>query len=320
MKSFRTHLEESKKHVQWQQSAFELAFLSPGEMMIPLLPSIFKNIQTTGVQAYHVTNHDGAIDVIKNQGRKNFHLSADISGGSRISYSDGVWRKGVGLVLEGTTTVSRPNDIMSIPDNAGNRWVSLGHILGPQDGKILRRHRKFEKVFEAIKVKIANDVYQKYVPDANKHKSIKYLTYSHAELLPEKVKQQYLSLFMKSIAAYVNKYEKDLNELLSLNLSQSIGVNYMSEAIIYNYKVIHVVVLEKERIKNTGTVFDDQLFKKFRELISLLDQNNIPYTVRDYNDRLVNNKKLYPGSTDITEPHIKDNMKKHNHSKIGPRL
>ena len=149
MKSFQQHLKEE---IAWQQSTSKMIFDfgQIGNMKIPLsskmLTWIF-NVQLPRVTVFHVTNGVGLGNLKKLQNKKKsisafFNMNAD--------YIDqGIKTEG-GLVaeLDANILMSSKNDIMSMPDKAGRRWIEL-HDLDKKE----TMHAELEKMLVDLAVK-----------------------------------------------------------------------------------------------------------------------------------------------------------------------
>ena len=149
MKSFKQHLKEE---VAWQQSTSKMIFDfgEISQMKIPLsskmLTWIF-NVQLPRVTVFHVTNGIGLKNLKRLQNKKAsisafFNMTAD--------YIDSGIKTEGGLVaeLDANILMSSKNDIMSMPDKAGRRWIEL-HDLDPDE----KMHAELEKMLVDLAVK-----------------------------------------------------------------------------------------------------------------------------------------------------------------------
>ena len=149
MKSFKQHLKEE---VAWQQSASKMVFDfgQIGNMKIPLsskmLTWIF-NVQLPRVTVFHVTSGIGLKKLMRLQNKKKsisafFNMTADyIDQGIKTE-------GGVVAELDANILMSSKNDIMSMPDKAGRRWIEL-HSLDPDE----KMHKELEKMLVDLAVK-----------------------------------------------------------------------------------------------------------------------------------------------------------------------
>jgi hypothetical protein len=163
MKSFKQHLKEE---VAWQQSASKMVFDfgQIATMKIPLSSKMMTwifNVQLPRVTVFHVTSGIGLGQLKKLQNKKKsisafFNMNADyIDSGVK---TDG----GVVAELDANILMSSRNDIMSMPDKAGRRWIEL-HDLDPDE----KMHGEFEKMVIDLAVKHdpKNKEYLKTVPE-----------------------------------------------------------------------------------------------------------------------------------------------------------
>ena len=163
MKSFQQHLKEE---VAWQQSTSKMVFDfgQTGNMKIPLsskmLTWIF-NVQLPRVTVFHVTNGIGLGNLKKLQNKKK-SISAFFN--MHASFIDSGIKTAGGLVaeLDANILMSSKNDILSMPDKAGRRWVELHYI---------DTNEKMEPEFEKMLIDLAikhdpkNKEYLKTVPE-----------------------------------------------------------------------------------------------------------------------------------------------------------
>ena len=163
MKSFKQHLKEE---VAWQQSTSKMIFdfSQIGQMKIPLSSKMLSwifNVQLPRVTVFHVTNGVGLQNLKRLQNKKAsisafFNMTAD--------YIDQGIKTAGGVVaeLDANILMSSKNDILSMPDKAGRRWVELHNI---------DTNEKMEPEFEKMLIDLAikhdprNKEYLKTVPE-----------------------------------------------------------------------------------------------------------------------------------------------------------
>jgi hypothetical protein len=163
MKSFKGYLKED---VAWLQSTSKMIFDfgQMSSMKIPLTSKTMTwifNVQLPRVTVFHVTSGIGLKKLKRLQNKKKsisafFNMNAD--------YIDqGVKTEG-GVVaeLDASIIMSSRNDIMSMPDKTGRRWIEL-HDLDPDE----KMHAELEKMLIdlAIKHDPRNKEYLKTVPE-----------------------------------------------------------------------------------------------------------------------------------------------------------
>jgi len=163
MKSFQQHLKEE---VAWQQSTSKMIFDfgQTGNMKIPLSSKMMTwifNVQLPRVTVFHVTNGIGLGNLKKLQNKKK-SISAFFN--MHASFIDSGIKTAGGLVaeLDANILMSSKNDILSMPDKAGRRWVEL-HYIDTNE----KMHPEFEKMLIdlAIKHDPRNKEYLKTVPE-----------------------------------------------------------------------------------------------------------------------------------------------------------
>tara|TARA_R100000008_G_scaffold85649_1_gene76168 strand:- start:156 stop:1061 length:906 start_codon:yes stop_codon:yes gene_type:complete len=123
----------------WTMSVSTMLFDLPRaglkDIKIPLSPSIFKRIWPKSIRgtAFHVTDYVGIQKLMKMQGGKRtisafYNMDFDM-----ISYgirTDG----GYVAELEADILAAAPDDIASVPDKQGRRWITYSTLMdGPTD-------------------------------------------------------------------------------------------------------------------------------------------------------------------------------------------
>lgn len=125
MRTFRGHMLHE---VAWAESLSTMIFDLPRsgirDLPIPLSPSIFKRLWPKPVRSrvFHVTDYDGLEKLGNLQGRKR-SISAfyNIQG---WTIEDGIKTEGGYVVeLDADVLAAAPDDISSIPDKGGTRWL-----------------------------------------------------------------------------------------------------------------------------------------------------------------------------------------------------
>ena len=149
MITFKQYLKEG---VAWELSASKMIFdfQNVPDMKIPFTSKtmewIFK-VQLPRATVFHVTSGIGLEKLKKLQNKKKsisafFNMTADyIDSGIKTE-------GGVVAELDANILMSSKNDIMSMPDKAGRRWIEL-HSLDPDE----KMHKEFEKMLVDLSVK-----------------------------------------------------------------------------------------------------------------------------------------------------------------------
>ena len=149
MKSFQQHLKEE---VAWQQSASKMVFDfgQIATMKIPLSSNMLSwifNVQLPRVTVFHVTSGIG-LNKLKRLQNKKASISAFFNMNADYIDSGIKTEGGVVAELDANILMSSKNDIMSMPDKAGRRWIEL-HSLDPDE----KMHKEFEKMLVDLSVK-----------------------------------------------------------------------------------------------------------------------------------------------------------------------
>lgn len=142
MQSFKEYIEESKSInakignyyiVQWLDSAWKhIIGTGIGKRSIPLTSKLFKKIWATPIRvtAFHITDEDGAMHVLRNQNKKGVALSVMPRAPDLTSelLTQGIWKSGVILKMSANILMAGTSDIMSVPDKSGRRWVGIQEV------------------------------------------------------------------------------------------------------------------------------------------------------------------------------------------------
>ena len=131
MKSFKGYVNEAPA---WTESLSSMLFDLPRagikDVKIPLSPSIFRRLWPKPVRSrvFHLTDFDGVEKLGKLEGRKK-SISAFYN--IRPMHIDDGIRTTGGYVVEMDADVlaAAPDDISSMPDKGGTRWISLATLL-----------------------------------------------------------------------------------------------------------------------------------------------------------------------------------------------
>jgi len=163
MKSFKQYLKEG---VAWELSASKMIFDfgQMSNMKIPLTSKTMEwifQVQLPRATVFHVTSGVGLEKLKKLQNKKKsisafFNMSADyIDSGIKTE-------GGVVAELDANIIMSSKDDILSMPDKTGRRWVEL-HSIDPKE----KMHPEFEKMLIdlAIKHDPRNKEYLKTSPE-----------------------------------------------------------------------------------------------------------------------------------------------------------
>ena len=142
MQSFKEYIQEGKSInakignyyvVQWLDSAWKhIIGTGIGKRSIPLTSKLFKKIWATPIRvtAFHITDEDGAMHVLRNQNKKGVALSVMPRAPELTSelLTQGIWKSGVILKMSANILMAGTSDIMSVPDKSGRRWVGIQEV------------------------------------------------------------------------------------------------------------------------------------------------------------------------------------------------
>jgi hypothetical protein len=142
MKSFAEYISEGKywdrtrRKPQWAASPWQhiLGIRASDRRDVPLTAKLVNEIWKTPVVAtvFHTTDADGAMFVMKNQGKKGLAISVTPNAPYTGMAQYGIWKGGVVMKLQANILVGGTSDIMSVPDEGGRRWVhsqTISNIL-----------------------------------------------------------------------------------------------------------------------------------------------------------------------------------------------
>ena len=131
--------DRSTPRAQWLSSPWQhiLGIRASERRDVPLTAKLVNDIWKTPVVAtvFHTTNGEGAIFVMKNEGKKGVALSVTPNAPYTTMAQTGIWKGGVVVKLKANILLGGTSDIMSVPDESGRRWVHTQTILNllPQE-------------------------------------------------------------------------------------------------------------------------------------------------------------------------------------------
>ena len=131
--------DRTRRKPQWTASPWQhiLGTRTSDRRDVPLTAKLVNEIWKTPVVAtvFHTTDTDGAIFVLKNQGKKGLAISTTPNAPYTTMAQTGIWKGGVVMKLRANILVGGTSDIMSVPDEGGRRWVhsqTISNII-PQE-------------------------------------------------------------------------------------------------------------------------------------------------------------------------------------------
>ena len=159
MKSFKQYLREFAIQ-STSDYVFNAGFNSSG-LMIPISGPMFKRIWPDTIRAtvFHVTDLRGLANLKKLEGGKK-SISAFFSMMSRYMETGVATEGGIVVEMEADVLISARDDIMSVVDKTGRRWVEMSWFANAQWGGT---GPKFDKVEKDLNTLIKNLV-NKHLP------------------------------------------------------------------------------------------------------------------------------------------------------------
>jgi hypothetical protein len=252
MKSFKGHMINE---VAWIQSLSTMLFDLPRggikDLKIPLSPSIFSRIWPKPIRSrvFHVTDYDGVGRLPKLQGRKK-SISAFYNMQSSF-LEDGIRTHGGYVVeLDADVLAAAPDDISSVPDKGGTRWLAwdtIFRIMGEK--KYLNNMEKdLEKVLVEILAKNGFGPFKKGLTSHEINKAWIALGQEykkHKKRLYEIIKD-----FIDGVETVIRKHEKEFRQLLTYYVNDrhqpvdpdSGETEPWDELVVNNIKIIKIHV------------------------------------------------------------------------------
>jgi len=267
MKSFKGYITEE---VAWLQSTSKMVF-DFGQMSYMKIPLSSKmmtwifNVQLPRVTVFHVTSGIGLGKLKRLQNKKKsisafFNMTAD--------YIDSGIKTEGGLVaeLDANILMSSKNDIMSMPDKAGRRWIEL-HDLD----KRKTMHAELEKMLIdlAIKLDPRNKEYLITVPEIGIGVWYKLQTDLLTKFDPAKAGKK-MSLiiadYMDGVNTILKKHKKDIQGAIHGYIVRrgTVAVKHPSGRMVggdseisewnaWDEQVVDKIKIEKVHTYNTAT-------------------------------------------------------------------
>ena len=131
MKTFKQYLKE--RAPAWTESLSTMLFdvnLGIGHLPIPMSPPIFKRIWPDSIRSrvFHLTDFTGVHKLKKMQGKKKSISAFYNIEPSMITY--GIKTEGSYVVeMDADILAAAPDDIASMPDKTGRRWLIWNTVL-----------------------------------------------------------------------------------------------------------------------------------------------------------------------------------------------
>jgi len=251
MKSFKGHM---LNEVAWIESLSTMLFHLPRggikDLKIPLSPSIFSRIWPKPIRSrvFHVTDFEGVWHLGNLQGRKK-SISAFYNMQSSF-LEDGIRTQGGYVVeLDADVLAAAPDDISSVPDKGGTRWLAwdtIFRIMGEK--KYLKNMEKdLEKVLVAI---LAKNGFGPYKKGLTSHEINKAWIALRRKNTPKKRLYEIIKDYIDGVETVIRKHEKEFRQLLTYYINDrhqqidpdSGEVEPWDELVVNNIKIIKIHV------------------------------------------------------------------------------
>ena len=258
MKSFKSYLKEAPP--AWTESLSTMLFDLPRaglkDVKIPLSPSILKRIWPKRIRTtvFHLTDFTGLGKLKKMQGGKRsisgfFHIRPSV-------IDSGIKSEG-GYVIEliGDVLAAAPDDISSVPDKSGRRWLTWSTLVNPIDlamggdgigggAKLKGMEDDINEMMIEIIMQYADD--PKFMPDVNKS----WIALRQEYQNDGKILSQIIKDYIDGMEKIMKKHSKSLGSVLTdytkkrtLEPDPDSGEKAMwDELVVNNFKIqkIHV--------------------------------------------------------------------------------
>ena len=267
MKTFKQHLKEFA-----QQSPSDLVFdVHTGDsssLKIPISTSMFKRIWPDTIRAtvFHVTDHNGLGKIKKIEGGKK-SISAFFSMMSRYMESGVATSGGAVVEMDADVLISARDDIWSIVDKTGRRWVELSWFANAQLG---RTGPEFGKVEKDLNTLIKNLVKKHLTPILGKNAVVREHEYELWSNMKSHLKAgregggNRLRLVIKDyfdgIEKVLKKNKKVMGDIIyGYTKSKRMTDNAWDEQIVNNIKVKMVHIIKSAEL-------DDQVIADIKNM------------------------------------------------------
>jgi len=294
-----SNLDES---IKWQTDNLDrqLSFLA-----IPLEPGFMENLfGLKTIKAYHVSDVEGMLDLksIENS-RRSVSASTYVGDNMLFNYVSGISRPG-GFVaeIEGQVLVNAPDDVMSIPDRNGRRWItSILAVISNSDNvkinnwstfmrpklktilnKALLKSGKFDK--RDLDFSILN---KKISTDNDKELYASYIYYILQDL-ENKDKEKIYSYYIKEVYSLL---KKSASRFKNAFLMQKSRTGDWNEVVVAKFKINKIYVFADV----LNLITDELDFNNLNEIIKLLGRkiksDIISSSVDEFKGIMSNNRK-----------------------------
>jgi len=239
MKSFKQHLQEAGP--QWQTS--DIALLFRDIPHIPVIPHCQKVFKRKPITTFRISSLNGLERLIKSQGKESEQVPSFTRLDSGHNLNFGVISANTGVIteLKGTPLAMSPDDMMTIPDEKGIRWIAV------ESPKIIKMVQSIQK-----------RLLQKHFKEKELHKIDPLST---DPKLRKTVMKDFYDWYKKSLEANAKEYFRELFRHINTN-SKSKTYDDWDEVVISNYTVVRAYLLNDIVSAGEGTKIQEKYWKK----------------------------------------------------------
>jgi hypothetical protein len=157
-------LREELKSVKWTSTVGDIIFNDYRNehgnlgIMVPMTQKLTSGFKEE-ITALHVTSIDGFEKLSKIEKNKNTQISATTTF-DRMVFTYGTHHRGVACIVRGTSHFEYSEDLMSIPDRSGMRWIPLERLKEVLGGGSL---------LDSISYAIYKTFFHRFVLDCKKY-------------------------------------------------------------------------------------------------------------------------------------------------------
>ena len=250
MKTFKQYLKE--RAPAWTESLSTMLFdvnLGIGHLPIPMSPPIFKRIWPDSIRSrvFHLTDYEGVKKLSKMQGKKKSISAFYNIEPSMITY--GIKTEGSYVVeMDADILAAAPDDIASMPDKTGRRWLIWNTVLYDMGGgsKIKKMEKDLEELLMDLVMKYAEDPGRLGMPNIIKS----WMGLGKESKSDGKLKSLIIKDYLDGMEKIMKKYSKPLRSIFTDYTKKRIQdpdedsgeVEDWDELVVNNFKIIKIHV------------------------------------------------------------------------------
>ena len=250
MLRFKQYLKE--RAPAWTESLSTMLFdvgRGIGDLPIPMSSPIFKRIWPDSVRSrvFHLTDYEGVKKLSKMQGKKKSISAFYNIHSSRIDY--GIKTEGGFITeLDADVLAAAPDDIASMPDKTGRRWLIWNTVLYDMGGgsKIKKMEKDLEELLMDLVMKYAEDPGRLGMPNIIKS----WMGLGKESKSDGKLKSLIIKDYLDGMEKIMKKYSKPLRSIFTDYTKKRIQdpdedsgeVEDWDELVVNNFKIIKIHV------------------------------------------------------------------------------